>query len=401
MRAGANSGTDFLRLAALLIAGDRPGHAILGTPRVEFQIRRARAVGAAHAVILAERVTADLVDSVARLRSEGLSIDIARSAGDAAELIHPDEAVLLLESDLLVAPERLASLVAHERPALLCVRDEPGNERFERIDPTARWTGYALVDGDLLRRTVAMVGDWDLASTLMRHAVQDGAHRLTLTPDELKRELVAIDDPLDAQRAGRQLVAAAVVPNAGWATRWLLGPLARVAAGFTGEMGIEARWVMLAGFVFSVVAVIAALVGWIVASLVFLLLGLFCDLAGDIGAQAGSGSGQLERWRYPVRASAAAIVVMAMGTTLFMRTLQWGCVVLVLVIIVATWLAAPLDRDDASLARWRADPAGHALIGLVGFVTGSPVGALVIAAIHTVISLGWVVRRVSRPDRKA
>jgi hypothetical protein len=385
----------------LLIAGDRPGHAILGTPRVEFQIRRARAVGAAHAVIFAERLTADLVDSVARLRSEGLSIDIARSAGDAAELIHPDEAVLLLESDLLVAPDRLASLVAQERPALLCVRDEPGNERFERIDPTARWTGYALVDGDLLRRTVAMIGDWDLASTMMRRAVQDGAHRLTLTPDELKRELVAIDDPLDAQRAGRRLVAAAIVPNAGWATRWLLGPLARFAAGFAGELGIEARWITLAGFVFSGIAIGAALAGFIVISLAFLLLGLFCDLAGDLGAQAGSGSAQFERWRYPVRAVAAAIVVMAMGTTLFMRTLQWGCVVLALVIVCATWLAAPLVRDDPAMARWRADPGGHAVIGLVGFIAGSPVAALAIAAAHTVVSLVWAVRRGVGADRQA
>jgi hypothetical protein len=385
----------------LLIAGDRPGHAILGTPRVEFQIRRARAVGASHAVIFAERVTADLVDSVARLRSEGLSIDIARSVGDAAELIHPDEAVLLLESDLLVAPDRLASLVAHERPALLCVRDEPGNERFERIDPTARWTGYALIDGDLLRRTVAMIGDWDLASTMMRRAVQDGAHRLTLTPDELRRELVTIDDPLDAQRAGKRLVAAAIVPNAGWATRWLLGPVARFFAGLAGELGIEARWITLAGFVFSASAIIAALAGWITPSLTLLLLGLFCDLAGDLGSQAGSGSGQFERWRYPVRAIAASVVVIAMGTTLFMRTLQWGCIVLALVILGATWLAAPLVRDDVALARWRADPAGHAVIGLIGFIVGSPVGALAIAAIHTVISLGWAVRRIVRTNRQA
>jgi hypothetical protein len=382
-----------LRLAALLIAGDRPGHAILGTPRIEFQIRRARAAGSAHAVVLAERVSADLVDSVARLRREGLSIDIARTATDAAEFIHPDEAVLLLASDLLVAPERLSELVSQRPPTLLCVRDDPENERFERIDATARWTGYALVDGDFLRRTVAMIADWDLASTLMRRAVQDGGKRLTLMSEDVRRELVTIDDPAAAQRAGKQLIAATIVPNAGWATRWFLGPLARLFAGFAGELGIEARWITLAGMIIFGLATLFALAGWIVASLVALLFGLFFDLAGELGTQAGSGSGMFERWRYPLRAVAASVVVVAMGSTLFMRTLQWGCLVLAVLIVCATWLAAPLVREDSKMAAWRAEPAGHALIGLVGVAAGSLVGALLVAALHTCVSLGWAVRR--------
>ena len=344
-------------------------------------------------MVFAERPDAALLASVERLRREGMSADIARQMTDAAELIHPGEGVLLIANDLLVIPERLATLAAETGPALLCVRDEPANERFERVDATARWTGFARIDGALLRRTVAMVGDWDLSSTLLRRALQDGAVRTTLTPEEAASDLLVVEAALDGQTAGRRLIANARLPRAGWATRWLLGRAARFAAGLAGETGIEARWVTLGGFALSGLAVLCGLAGWIAGSLVLLLGALFCDLVGDIGARAGAGGSIYEKWRFPMRAGAASIVVLAMGTTLFMRTLQWGCVVLALVIIGATWLAAPLARSDARMAAWRAEPAGHALIGLAGFVLGSPVGALALAALHSAASLAWAVRR--------
>ncbi len=366
---------------------------ILGTDPVEFQIRRARAAGVGHAVIFTERVSSQLLASVDRLRGEGLSVDIARTVADAAEYIHPDEAILMIAPDVIVAPERLMVMVENVEPVLLCVRDEPANDRFELIDPTARWTGFARIDGALLRRTAAMVGDWDLGSTLMRRAVQEGAGRMTLTPEEAGADLIVLGGIGAAQVAGRRLVAATSVENAGWATRWLVAPVARFFARVGGDLGVEAHWVTLAGFGCFCIATACALAGWIVASLLVLFVGQVCDVAGGIGTQAGAGTRRFEKLRFPLRAAAAMIVVLAMGMTLTLRTVQWGCLVLAIVIIGATWLARPLARDDATMAKWRSDPSGHAVIGLVGFAFGSPVGALFVSAVHATLSLGWALRK--------
>ncbi len=385
-------------LAALLIAGETAGPHILGADKIEFQLRRARAAGVGHAVIYVERVTSTLLATVDRLRGEGLSVDIARTVGDAAELIHPDEAVLIIAPDVVVSADRLASVVASDEPVLLCVRDEPANDRYELIDPTARWTGIARIDGGLLRRTAAMVGDWDLASTLMRRAVQEGAARITLTPEDAGGELIIVDTPAAAQIAGRRLVAGSPVDHAGWGTRWAVAPVARLLAKIAGELGIQGHWVTLAGFVFCGMAVTSALAGWIIASLVVLLMGLACDVAGAIGTRAGAGTTQWDKFRFPVRASAAIIVVLAMGTTLTLRSAQWGCLVLALVIVGATWLAAPLVRDDSKFTRWRSDPGGHALICIIGLVVGSPVAALAVSAAHAALSLGVAIRKaLARP----
>ncbi len=380
-------------LAALLIAGEITGPRVLGVNTIEFQLRRARVAGAGHAVIYVERVTSALLSTVDRLRGEGLSVDIARTVSDAAELIRPDEAVLMIAPDVIVAPERLAAIAASDEPVLLCVRDEPANDRFELIDPTARWTGFARIDGGLLRRTVAIVGDWDLGSTLMRRAVQEGAGRMTLTPEQAGVELIILDNGGAAQVAGRRLVAAAPVESGGWGTRWFIAPVARLMARFAADLGIQAQWVTLAGFGLCGVAVFSALAGWIVASLLILLFGLACDIAGSIGMQVGAGTMRWEKYRFPFRAVAATLVVLAMGTTLTLRTTQWGCIVLALVIIGATWLAAPIARDDARMAQWRSDPSGHAVIGIVGFIIGSPIAALGVSAVHAAFSLGWAIRK--------
>ncbi len=387
------AGDVILPLAALLITGERPLPRLMGNNPIETQLRRARAAGAGHAVVYVERVTSELLATVDRLRREGLTVDIARTVADAAEYIHPDEAVLMIAPDVVVAPERLLAVATSADPVLLCVRDEPANDRFELIDPTARWTGFARIDGGLLRRTAAMVGDWDLASTLLRRAVQEGAVRMTLTPEEAEQDLLVVDNATAAQQSGRRLIAATPVQAAGWGTKWLMAPLARTLAQAASDLNINAQWVTIAGFGVFALSGASALAGWIVVSLLLLLLGQALDLTGEIGTQAGAGNPRFERLRFPVRAAATSLVILAMGTTLALRSVQWGYIILALVIIGATWLAAPLSRDDERMSMWRSDPSGHAIIGLIGFALGSPVWALAVAAAHASFSLFITLRK--------
>src|SRR3546814_9073084 len=58
------------------------------------------------------------------------------------------------------------------------VREDDGDEGFERIDATARWAGLALLPGTMVREVSRRFGDWDLQSTLLRTAVQSGAARM-------------------------------------------------------------------------------------------------------------------------------------------------------------------------------------------------------------------------------
>ena len=58
---------------------------------------------------------------------------------------------------------------------ILTVPDDDAHDGFERIDATHRWAGLARLPAALVGATAAMIGDWDLQSTLLRRAVQSGA----------------------------------------------------------------------------------------------------------------------------------------------------------------------------------------------------------------------------------
>ncbi len=382
-------------LAALLFAGEPPEWRVVGTDPVELQLRRVREAGVGHAVIFAERVTSALITVVDRLRREGLSVDVARSAADVAEYIHPDQQVLMITPDIFVTSKRLKAVATGPQPTLLCVRDEPSNEDFERIDATARWTGFALIDGGGLRRTATMVGDWDLAATLMRRAVQDGAARITLSPGEAATDLIVARDPAGARLAGRRLTSTDTNSSDGLVTRWLITPLARHLVRATGDLGVPVRSLTMAAVVVFGVAAICGLMGWVVASLALMLVGLVVDSGAAVGAAAGATARQSERLWATVRFASALLIYVAMGMTLTLRTAQWGCVVLSLVVVGATWLATPVMRDGTAPSRWQSEPGSYAIVGLIGFAVGAPLVAVALSAAHAVIGLFWAVRKAS------
>lgn len=175
-----------LPLAALIAAqlplesgdGLRATLPLAGRTLVELQARMARAAGAVRIVLLVEKVPAALAQAVDRLRRDGVTIEAARSAADAADRFHVDDRVLMVADGCVVAQDLVDRLVACPAPALLTVPDMPEYGLFERIDADARWAGYALIEAGRLQDTVRQLGDWDLTSTLLRRAVQHGAPRI-------------------------------------------------------------------------------------------------------------------------------------------------------------------------------------------------------------------------------
>src|SRR3546814_15728420 len=69
-------------------------------------------------------------------------------------------------------------MAAHQGDALLVTDDSRASAPFERIDAGQRWAGLVRVSPDLLFNTLDMIGDRDLALTLVRGAVQAGARRI-------------------------------------------------------------------------------------------------------------------------------------------------------------------------------------------------------------------------------
>lgn len=158
--------------------GLRAALPLAGRSLLEYQAGLALAAGARHIVVLVERVPAALAQAVDRLRRQGARIAVARGLSDAIDRFEDDERILLIADGAVAAQGAVEALGTTEGAALLSLPDIQDYAMFERIDAAERWAGFALLDKRMLVATAAMLGDWDLTSTLLRRLVQDDAERI-------------------------------------------------------------------------------------------------------------------------------------------------------------------------------------------------------------------------------
>ncbi|WBO23658.1 hypothetical protein [Sphingomonas abietis] len=258
--------------------------AVAGRTLLERQARLAALAGCEHVVLLVERLPAGLTGAIDRLRRDGITIDVARSAGDAADRFHPDERVLVFADGAVAGSGAIARLVGGTAPALLTISEGGPPGPFERIDAATRWGGLALVSGDMLRKTVAMLGDWDLHSTLLRRAVGGSARRVDIADGAGLAD--AFPAMLVRSRAGARAATEASFSvdraGEGWPARLLYGAIARLVAGVILDRPIESRWLRWAGIAAALLAVPALFKGWLLAGLVLIILGALLDSTGRL-----------------------------------------------------------------------------------------------------------------------
>ncbi len=248
-----------MALAALIFAsqpveGDeatpRAALPLAGATLLEHQVRRAVRSGAGHIIVLAERLPALLIAAIARLRRDGIRVDIARSVADASDRVHPDETLLLLADGCIADAAAFDRMLAARAPAVLSLPDGPGMDDYERLDATTRWAGLALVEGRRLHETAARLGDWDLALTLLRRALQAGA------------PMVGADEsPIFARRAvdlaslEQRIIAGSAGYREGWPARLIFPWVERLMIARLVRARIEPLLVKLVALLLAVVAI--------------------------------------------------------------------------------------------------------------------------------------------------
>jgi len=249
---------------------------LAGRTLIEYQVRCAVAAGAAPVVVVVERVPQGLQDAFERLRLDGIGVFPVSDVNDAVSRFEAGSLILLI-GDGIAAPVGLVTELAQEpEPAVATVPDDEEQEVFERIDGATRWAGVAVVDAPLLGSTAAMLGDWDLQSTLLRRAVQEGARRVPASDIGGEPLLVESADQLaDFQR---HLVHSSRGPRDDWVSRYLLPPVEDFATEQLMETAVRPTWLIFAALALTIGGAICFTRGWLGAGLVLLLLSTPLDL---------------------------------------------------------------------------------------------------------------------------
>lgn len=377
---------------------------LVGGTLIEHQVRQAATAGAAHIVVLVERLPAALTAAIDALRRDGIAVDIARSVADAADRVHPDERLLVIADGCVVGQATADRLATTDVPTLLTLSDEPGRDAFERIDADTRWAGMALVDGARLRATVAMLGDWDLELTLLRRTVQEGAARLSVFATETSATPAGL--PIIAESAGaladleKHLVAASRRQGPTWPKRYLFAPIEKPAVHLLLKHVPEPDWIAALSAMLAVIAVPLAAAGWYWAALVALLLsGPVAAIAERLAAVRLSAVRRRKLFD-TARALAAAGTLLAFSRSLAGQV-GWGWWVLAWATIAAM-LALKVEQGMAARVTGRAGPIWLAsLDGMIwGFLPFALAGhwqaGIVALTGYAGLSFAFIQRRLAR-----
>jgi hypothetical protein len=252
---------------------------LAGRTLLEYQARCAAAAGAAPIIVLVERVPAALNEAFERLRAEGLTLVPVSDGNEAASRFEAGTLILQIADG--VAPDfaLCARLAEFAEPAVALIPDDDAHQACERVDATSRWAGLSLVDSQTLASTAAMLGDWDLQSTLLRRVVQGGARRIAA--GEAGNSTLMAETPDDLAGFERRLLVGSRVARNDWASRYVLPLVEEFATERLMESRLRPAWLVAGALGLTLIAAFGFTRGWLWPSVAVLVLSTPFDLVAE------------------------------------------------------------------------------------------------------------------------
>jgi len=178
-----------------------------------------------------------------------------------------------------VAPDvnDIARLAESDQPMILVVPDDEQHAGYERIDASHRWAGLARIDSGLLGATAAMLGDWDLQSTLLRRAVQAAVELRPAASGPGAGPLLAESEE---KLAGfeRRLLVASRGGRDDWVARYLLPVIEEMATEKLMETRFRPVWLVHGALALTLMAALSLTRGWMGPAVAMLVLSTPLDL---------------------------------------------------------------------------------------------------------------------------
>jgi len=238
---------------------------VAGQSLLERQAGLCRAAGAKLLFVSVEGMTDALVGALDRLRAAGFVVEPVRRVSEIVDRTHARDQLMLLLDGLYAPQEQVSAFAAGPALAGLVTDDSPVTRGLERIAADQRWAGLAMTGCDMLGELTDVPDDWDLASTVLRRAVQRGAVKLRCDPGLFETgELVVIDRAVAASAVGDRVYDAAAVGESGLAMGNFLAPLVRFAGPTVLGRGARSKPLEFGAVALAILTIAAFSCGWLV-----------------------------------------------------------------------------------------------------------------------------------------
>lgn len=373
-------------------ASDRPGTLVATLPfggmtLLEYQIRLLAGAGAEQVLVAVGKMTPALLAAVNRAGRRELSVEIVRSAEEAAEKMQADARVLVM-ADGLVTTDPVMDRMGHDGPESLLVTDDADSPAaIERLDMRDCWAGVARISVSQLGQIAQMPEDYDFQSALLRVAAQSGAEHVPLTANWL-RSGHAVEHSAEGMAARNTGVLAALTERRiGWADRWVFTRIARMALPELVSRNFPGWGLLVAGGVLALLSFTGIGYNWEGTGLIASLLSAATLATG--GAMAAL-RGEERRARGIEWALFALFGGVALGCG-WMERARLDTIAPLLLALVALAAQLLVERAPSRHRRWWASPSAHLLLLTPFALAGLVQFGLAVVALYAFVTLAAAV----------
>jgi hypothetical protein len=186
---------DNSHVVALLCVGDvsaDDGNAVLslapifGQPMIHHMIKSLQAIGITKFVIGVDTVPGALLTYRDDVSKQGLDLRFVREPSAMAPLLAANSRILLLRADTILNVELIKQAMQCDDALIATVEERAENQIFERIDLNSRWAGMAILNRGSIDALIQLPEGWDMASALLRQALQDGVKSWPIKQSEIQ-----------------------------------------------------------------------------------------------------------------------------------------------------------------------------------------------------------------------
>lgn len=364
-----------------------------GMSLVEYQARLLIAAGAQHILVAVSRVTPALLGAVSRIKRRGVTVDMVRSAQEAAAKAHPLAEVVVFADSLVTTDDVTARMAGASSDTLLITEDDGSAPAVERIDAAHCWAGIAKIGAGRLAEIAAMPREYDFQSTLLRIAVQSGARQMRLPAD-------AVKSGHGIERAGAALatrsnavIASLAGQRRGWADRFFFTPISRLLLPKLVSRGVP-DWALIAGGgVIGAASIVAVALGHVQIGFPLSLLSAALFSTGSLLSWL-RGEDRRARMQEQAVTWLAAAVALVTGVAV---TLVDGHPTALALAAALIAFAAIGERAPAPRKGWHGSAAAYLLLLAVPVAAGYASAGLAVAAAYAAVTLAALVEALRRP----
>ena len=159
---------------------------MFGRPMIHHMIKALQRVGINQFCVGVDTVPGALLTYRDEVAKEGLELRFVREPSAMAPLLAADMRALVLRGDTIWDVKLIDRAMRHNGPLIATVEERSENQMFERIDLNSRWAGMAILDRNSFAALTQLPEGWDMASALLRQALQDDVTLWPLKQSEIQ-----------------------------------------------------------------------------------------------------------------------------------------------------------------------------------------------------------------------